>query len=217
MIPIGRSAGNRCAQLLALLTIAFLAIGCSGVYSSSNGNGTASAAPESPPADNYHGVSYNEDDRKSFELLPTKLVPSDLSSSAPRRDSAPALGQCVSLSDATGKFTQKDCKDGTYRVVQVVTMPDECVSDVDQKAYWGNRSTQEFYTLCLDIAWNPDKCFEVLKNVFSDPMSCSFSRADRTRVTAVRVVDNSSDRAVCGRDDASVKDVRRFVVCFRNI
>lgn len=200
------------ASLCCAVSLALLSAACTAEENTpqASGSGPASAAASSttPP----------RVDQASFSLLDrTRGNAPDVSAAS--IEAAPKPGSCGNLTDVGGSKTYQssECEHGAYRVVQIVTMPNQCPADVDQKYYRGERLTDVFYTLCLDLAWTPNKCikFNSISSVVNCPSSPSHQGASERVVKAFKVIAGDDPNGCGGHLSIPHKD-RKFTVCLVN-
>ena len=108
---------------------------------------------------------------------------------------APVRG-CVNVSGSPTRAVLDiaDCSSprATYRVIQRVVTPDQCIADADRPFYY--RDAQAAWTACLDINWDSLYCIDlgavVAKVSCDDPNAVT--KAVRTAATHTRYGDSPS-------------------------
>lgn len=115
---------------------------------------TAAPEPQSPSSETVTP-------QVSFADLPGQFPqPATLTDSG----SADApVGGCVNVagSSTRASLTVADCASpmATYRVIQRVLTPDQCVADADRPFYY--RDSQAQWTACLDLNWDSTYCINL--------------------------------------------------------
>ncbi|SHS48618.1 Uncharacterised protein [Mycobacteroides abscessus subsp. abscessus] len=122
------------------------------------------------------------------------------------------IGACVKV---TGKpweagMRAADCggPDATHRIIQRVTTPDECVSDIDRRFYQNTAAGE--WTACLDIYWAFTDCLSVTDDG-THRVSCADQSAP-TRVRATKVVLDTSTADMCPEGGYDHPE-RKFTIC----
>lgn len=126
-------------------------------------------------------------------------------------DEAP-IGTCVKV---TGKpweagMHRADCggPEATHRIIQRVSTPDECVSDIDRRFYQNTAAGE--WTACLDIYWPAQDCLSIT-DAGTRRISCDDQSAP-TRVRATKLVLNTGTSDMCPESGYEHPE-RRFTIC----
>lgn len=149
-------------------------------------------------------------DQSDFETIPGQFPPQ--ATGIPGASIAP-VGACVSFAGPSTNAALKvvDCgsPDNGYKVIQRVTTPKECPTDVAQKFYMNPDEGQ--FTACLDYAWSAADCLSIGKVTAVRAKCDDTSRPDREK--PLKVILNTTTNAGCGPTGGFPHPVRRFTVC----
>ncbi|AWG57203.1 hypothetical protein D2E51_04350 [Mycobacteroides abscessus] len=123
------------------------------------------------------------------------------------------VGGCVDLGGPQVRATISvvDCGSSrsTYRVVQRVNMPNECIGDSDRRLYQNSKAEGQ-WTACLDLNWDSTSCIsigaEVVKKVGCDDKGTS------RKFKPVKVIHGSTALDGC-RSGGYTHPIRRFTIC----
>lgn len=122
------------------------------------------------------------------------------------------VGSCVNLSGPQGSptLTEVECgsAENNYRVIQRVSMPNECVADSDRR-YYQNAVADE-WAVCLDLAWTNDSCLSVQRDSVLRVACNDTSKPRREKPLKVLLDSTTSDNCPSG---GFAHPVRRFTVC----
>lgn len=125
------------------------------------------------------------------------------------------VGGCANLSgsQADAVFTLVDCgsSKSTYRIIQRVATPQQCVPDADRSFYHNSTSTGE-YTACLDLAWDPAWCVALGPPVAK--VNCTDPDVPRKIKPTSVVVNTTGIEGCAGAANGGYSHrERRFTVC----
>ncbi|WP_420872668.1 LppU/SCO3897 family protein [Mycobacteroides salmoniphilum] len=127
------------------------------------------------------------------------------------RTEAP-VGGCANLTGpaVNAILTLVDCGStlNTYRIVQRVNTPEECVADSDRTYYHNSKETGQF-AACLDLAWDTAACINLGEPV--SKVSCGDPTAHQ-KVKPLRVILNTPTLHGCS-SGGYPHPVRRFAIC----
>lgn len=120
---------------------------------------TGCGSGEASPSE--HSSTTAAPDRTSFKDIAGEFPqPATLTDSG--ATDAPVTG-CVNVAGTPARavLDLADCTtpQATYRVIQRVTTPDQCIADTDRPFYY--RDTTIERTACLDLNWDPVYCINL--------------------------------------------------------
>lgn len=179
-------------HVISVIATGFLAVSC--------GQSAHSTAPEPSSAAS----------QQTFDEIPGQFPAQ--TSGIPGASIAP-VGACVSLDgpSTAAKLKVVDCGSPSngYKVIQRVSTPAECPTDVDHKFYM--YSDEGEFTACLDYAWSANDCLSIgeVTAVRADCDGASKSKREKP----VKVILNTTTNAGCGPTGGFLHPVRRFTVC----
>ncbi|MEH3131592.1 MAG: hypothetical protein PGN27_16715 [Mycolicibacterium neoaurum] len=121
------------------------------------------------------------------------------------------VGGCVNVSGTPARavLDVADCMTplATYRVIQRVLTPDQCVADADRPFYFRDAYAQ--WTACLDLNWDSTYCIDV--GAVTTKVACEDPAATRKLKPASVLLDTTTT------DDCSEggypHPLRRFTIC----
>lgn len=178
----------------ALVLISAVAVGCQDEGKSTTASTTTSDDPA--PA--------------SFANIPGQF-PTPSTTVQAGQDEAP-VGSCVKITGTTWQagIKRADCggPEATHRIVQRVTTPDQCVTDIDRRFYQNTAAGE--WTACLDIYWTTSDCLSIT-DTGTRRVSCSDQSAS-TRVRATNLVLEATSLDEC-KSGGYAHPVRRFTIC----
>lgn len=199
---------GRMAVISAVFSVTSIVAAC-GVTSSTVATSSIAVGHSSDPSESTNVAV----DFTSFEALDRHVQSSPRSRSGSARD-APRSGSCGALTRGTTvAFVSGDCESEPYRITEVVDMPNQCPSDSDQTYVFGDQSS--FYTLCLDVNWDPSRCYR-----FSTPSTVALSPCEmpgEKTFAPTKVISGTNDARSCGTSAALPHSERMFVVCLRTV
>lgn len=121
------------------------------------------------------------------------------------------VGGCVNVSGSPPRavLDAADCTSpvATYRVIQRVITPGQCVADADRPFYY--RDAHAHWTACLDVNWDNTYCINldaVLTKVACDDPAAPRKLKPTSVLAGTTTVDNCPQNGFPHR-------VRRFIVC----
>ncbi|WP_074292710.1 LppU/SCO3897 family protein [Mycobacteroides abscessus] len=122
------------------------------------------------------------------------------------------IGSCVSLEGPREKPSLKvvDCGSPAngYKVIQRVSMPDQCVKDAEQRFYLD--TPDGGFAACLDYAWSTKDCLSIGK-VSVVRAACNDNTAPR-REKPISIVYDTQTAGVCPTGGFA-HPIRRFTIC----
>lgn len=165
------------------------------------GNGAAEKAE--PKSSASPGTS-------NFDDIPGQ-IPAN-STTTPAGQAAAPVGRCANITGprADSKLEVVDCVSAgaSYKIVQRVAYPTECVADVDKQYYHGGVDSQ--WAACLDYLWKSDQCLSVTKDL-TMRVQCNDHKAQNVQLPT-KVILNTTTTANC-LTGGFAHPVRRFTVC----
>lgn len=168
-------------------------------------------SPDSPTSHVIPATALSTSQPSSdFAKIPNEF-PSPPATTGNGQAEAP-VGGCVNLAgpgeNAVLTLVDCDSTQNTYRIIQRVNTPQECVHDSDRTYYHNSKDTGQF-TACLDLAWDGTSCMSLGHPVTK--VSCSDPSAPN-KIKPLKVILDSTTLAGCPSDGYSHPD-RRFTVC----
>lgn len=147
-----------------------------------------------------------------FANIPNQFPQPPTNTSA-GQDAAP-VGACVSLSGKVPRanLSVVECgsPENNYKVIQRVTMPNECISDTDRRYYQNDANGG--WTACLDLAWDKSTCLSITTTLVRR-VSCSDTTVPN-RQKPVKLITNTTTIEGCPRGGFVFDHPeRRFTVC----
>lgn len=122
------------------------------------------------------------------------------------------VGGCVNLIgpgiNALLKLVDCGSPLNTYRIIQRVNTPQECVSDSDRTYYHNSKQTGQF-TACLDLVWDGSSCISLGQPVTK--VACNDPGAPK-KIKPLKVVLNTINVDDCP-SGGYPHPVRRFAIC----
>jgi hypothetical protein len=122
------------------------------------------------------------------------------------------IGSCVKVTgtprDAGLRVADCGGPDATHRIIQRVTVPDECVADIDRRFYQNSAAGE--WTACLDIYWTTSDCLSIT-DTGTRRVSCD-DKSVPTRTRATTLVLNATTLDGC-KSGGYAHPVRRFTIC----
>ncbi|WP_131821662.1 LppU/SCO3897 family protein [Mycobacteroides chelonae] len=126
------------------------------------------------------------------------------------------VGGCVNLSGKSpdNPFAQiLPCgsREANYRIVQVATTPDQCVSDADQRYY--SRTGKVEFTYCLDYNWSRMDCVKMANGQtwFATKVSCDDIQSYPIEKPFSVILDTTSLKQCANGGWAHAQ--RKFTIC----
>lgn len=130
----------------------------------------------------------------------------------PAGQAAAPVGGCANISGprADSKLEIVDCTNpaASYKIVQRVSHPTECIGDVDKQYYHGSADGQ--WAVCLDYLWKSGKCLGVTKDLTAR-VQCDDHKAQNVQLPT-KVILNTTTTANC-LTGGFAHPVRRFTIC----
>lgn len=147
-----------------------------------------------------------------FSNIPNQF-PQPATNTSAGQEEAP-VGACVSLSGkiARAELSVVECgsPENNYKVIQRVTMPNECISDTDRRYY--QNDADGGWTACLDLAWDKSACLSITTTLVRR-VSCSDTTVPN-RQKPVKLITNTTTIEGCPRGGFVFDHPeRRFTVC----
>lgn len=169
---------------------------------------TNSDVHEGPADSSSQGASSGPD----FSDIPNQF-PQPATNTSAGQEAAP-VGACVSLSGkiARAELSVVECgsPENNYKVIQRVTMPNECISDTDRRYY--QNDADGGWTACLDLAWDKSACLSITTTLVRR-VSCSDTTVPN-RQKPVKLITNTTTIEGCPRGGFVFDHPqRRFTVC----
>ncbi|SLI56710.1 Putative liporotein LppU [Mycobacteroides abscessus subsp. bolletii] len=122
------------------------------------------------------------------------------------------VGACVKVTGNPREagLRRADCggPDATHRIIQRVTTPDECVSDIDRRFYQNTAAGE--WTACLDIYWAFTDCLSIT-DAGTRRVSCH-DESVQPRIRPTKLVLDAKSVDVCP-EGGYEHPQRRFTVC----
>ncbi|MFD6199858.1 hypothetical protein ACFWE3_24445 [Mycobacteriaceae bacterium NPDC060252] len=111
--------------------------------------------------------------------------------------------------DATLKTVDCGSPTNGFKVIQRVSVPDQCPADVAQKFYMNPDEGQ--FTACLDFAWSANDCLSIGKVTAVRAACDDTSKPNREK--PLKVILNTTTNAGCGPTGGFPHAVRKFTIC----
>ncbi|SHS60564.1 Putative liporotein LppU [Mycobacteroides abscessus subsp. abscessus] len=180
---------------VSLILISALVVGCQDSDQSTRASTTATR--DEPAA-------------ASFASIPGQFPVPSTTTQAGQNEAS--VGSCVKITGTIWQagIEQADCggAEATHRIIQRVTTPDQCVTDVDRRFYQNTANGE--WTACLDIYWTTSDCLSIT-DTGTRRVSCSDQSAP-TRVRATNLVVGATTLDAC-KSGGYAHPARRFTIC----
>lgn len=146
-----------------------------------------------------------------FSKIPGQY-PQPAISTAYGQESAP-VGGCVNVGGTQVRATISvvDCGSSrnTYRVIQRVNVPNECIGDSDRRLYQNSKADGQ-WTACLDLAWDSASCISISAEVVAK-VDCDDKSTSR-KFKPIKVIYDSTTLDSC-TSGGYTHPIRRFTIC----